>query len=144
MGLPDGSSLQDWAPDLRSWHDLGLPIYCSNPDRQSPRADGLVISPGALAFAYKDMGGDATFYGKPHMPVFKALENRFGAGRYLMVGDSMEHDIAGAHMAGWDSLLIECGLYAERFRHGDGNRVVAEIATEKNCKPPTYRIEGLR
>jgi ribonucleotide monophosphatase NagD (HAD superfamily) len=104
----------------------------------------LVISPGALAFAYADLGGDTTFYGKPHPPVFQALESVFGAVRYLMVGDSMEHDIAGAQGVGWDSLLIQGGLYADRFADADGDQVIAEIAAEKRCAPPTYRIEGLR
>ncbi len=144
MGLPDDTNLVDWAPKLKGWHAGSLPMYCSNPDRQSPRADGLVISPGALAHAYGVLGGHTVFYGKPHHPVFRGLENVFGAGRYLMIGDSMEHDIAGAQKAGWDSLLIEGGLYADRFANGSGDLIVAEIAAEKNCAPPTYRIKGLR
>ena len=144
MGLPDGAKLSDWADALAGWKSRGLTVYCSNPDRQSPRAGGLVISPGALAFAYQEIGGEVVFYGKPHRPVFDAIEQVFGQGRYLMVGDSMEHDIAGAQGAGWDSLLIEGGLYVDRFANGDGDDVVAEIAREKGCQMPTYRIEGLR
>lgn len=144
MGLPDGTAIEDWTDQLASWRRFDLPIYCSNPDRQSPRAGGCVMSPGALAFAYRDLGGVSVFYGKPHKPVFAALEQIFGPGRYLMIGDSMEHDIAGAHGAGWDSLLIEGGLYADRFATGDGNKVVAEIAAEQQCAPPTYRMRGLR
>ena len=144
MGLPDDTQPDDWTPKLDKWHRRGLPMYCSNPDRQSPRAGGLVISPGALAHSYKAMGGTAVFYGKPYRPVFQALEKVFGKGRYLMVGDSMEHDIAGAQGVGWDSLLVECGLYADRFASGDGDAVVAEIAREKNCDLPTYRIKGVR
>ena len=144
MGLPDGATLGDWTEQVGIWIDKGLPLYCSNPDRQSPRAGGLVTSPGALAFDFQAAGGDVTFYGKPHRPVFEALETEFGPGRYLMVGDSMEHDIAGAHAAGWDSLLVQGGLYADRFRDADGETVIAAIAAEKSCDPPTYRIEGLR
>lgn len=144
MGLPDGAELDDWTGKLKDWAARGLTVYCSNPDRQSPRAGGLVISPGALGFAYQDMGGDVVFYGKPHRPVFAAVEQVFGPGRYLMVGDSMEHDIAGAQGAGWDSLLIEGGLYVDRFDAADGDAVVVEIAREKGCDLPTYRIKGLR
>ncbi len=143
MGLPDGAALGDWNAQLAEWRARDLPMYCSNPDRQSPRADGLVISPGAIAFAYADLGGNTTFYGKPHAPVFRALEDIFGAGRYLMVGDSMEHDIAGAQGVGWDSLLIEGGLYADRFASADGDQVIAEITAEKRCAPPTYRLKEL-
>ncbi len=144
MGLPDNANFADWAPKLETWRIRDLPMYCSNPDRQSPRAGGLVTSPGALAHAYSEIGGQTTFYGKPHRPVFDALEDVFGTGRYLMVGDSMEHDIAGAHGVGWDSLLVEGGLYADRFAAGDGDQVISDIAAEQACDPPTYRIKGLR
>lgn len=144
MGLPDGVQLETWEWTLKCWHARNLPMYCSNPDKQSPRAGGLVASPGALAHAYDVIGGQTTFYGKPHRPVFEALEKVFGKGRYLMVGDSMEHDIAGAQGAGWDSLLVEAGLYADRFATEDGDTLVAHIAAEKNCDLPTYRIKGVR
>ncbi len=143
MGLPDGSELKDWEVAIQSWRDQDLPLYCSNPDRKSPREGGLVMSPGSLAFAFQEIGGSVTFYGKPHVGVFKALENVFGSGRYLMVGDSLEHDIAGAQSAGWDSLLIEGGLYAETFADADGEKVLATLIAEKQCKPPTYRIKEL-
>lgn len=143
MGLPDDANLDVWAPRLKGWLSRELPVYCSNPDRSSPREGGLVVSPGALAHSYQLMGGAVTFYGKPHRPVFRALEEVFGAGRYLMVGDSMEHDIAGAHGAGWDSLFIEGGLYSDLFAQGDGDTVLAQIAAEKNCALPTYRIKGV-
>jgi len=144
MGLPDGSSLQDWDTKLKTWCDLQLPMYCSNPDRQSPRADGLVISPGALAYSYQGMGGRTSFYGKPHRPVFRAIEEVFGGGRYLMVGDSMEHDIAGACAAGWDSVLIQNGLYAAQFAAGDGNEVLRQISARTPGAAPTFRMEGLQ
>lgn len=143
MGLPDNADLMTWAPSLKGWCARGLPMYCSNPDRQSPRADGLVASPGALAHTYRSIGGETVFYGKPHRAVFEALKALCGDGRYLMVGDSMEHDIAGAQRAGWDSLLIEGGLYAERFKHGCADATVTEIAQETNCEPPTYRTKGV-
>lgn len=144
MGLPDGTQLADWSDDLQSWHALGLPMYCSNPDRQSPRKDGLVVSPGAIAFAYIDIGGQSSFYGKPHLPIFNAMETVFGKGRYLMVGDSMEHDIAGAQTAGWDSLLIQNGLYSSRFATDDSAQVIKQLASETSCAPPTYTMEGLQ
>ncbi len=144
MGLPDGTQLADWASRLKGWRARDLAMYCSNPDRQSPRAGSTVVSPGALAHTYAALGGRTYFYGKPHGPVFLALEEMFGPGRYLMVGDSMEHDIAGAQRAGWDSLLIEGGLYADRFAGGNGDAVVAEIAAEKQCDLPTYRMKELR
>ena len=144
MGLPDGSKLADWTPVLETALSRGLPVYCSNPDRKSPRADGLVISPGALGFAYKDMGGDVSFYGKPHKPVFTALENALGTKRLLMVGDSLEHDISGAKAAGWDSLFVAGGLYAAHFEGAEKSAAMAKLLEDTGMPAPTYMIGELR
>lgn len=143
MGLPDGNTLSDWQDTLAQAHARNLPIYCSNPDRASPRADRLVISPGALAFAYLDLGGDVQFYGKPHTPIFTAVQRALGTANLLMVGDSLEHDIAGAQAAGWDSLLVRGGLYASDFASGDTASTLARLVAAKGCRPPTYMIGDL-
>lgn len=143
MGLPDGSVLADWDATLRQACEAALPIYCTNPDRQSPRAGGLVISPGALAFDYLERGGDVQFYGKPHLPVFAALQDALDTSNLLMIGDSLEHDIAGAQGAGWDSLLIQGGLYAEAFASADADDTLARLVETYGCALPTYRMEHL-
>ncbi|WP_421854959.1 TIGR01459 family HAD-type hydrolase [Oricola sp.] len=143
MGLPDNSRLEDWRPILSDALSRSLPVYCSNPDQASPRADGTVISPGALASAYCDMGGKVTFYGKPHRPVFDALRTALGAERLLMVGDSLEHDIAGAQAAGWDGLLIQGGLYAAAFAGADKDAVLERLVADCGCAAPDYRMECL-
>jgi HAD superfamily hydrolase (TIGR01459 family) len=144
MGLPDGHEAAQWQDILDQAFDTGLPIYCSNPDRSSPRAGGkLVTSAGALAHTFRDRGGDVTFYGKPHLPIFDGLKSVLGAHRLLMVGDSLEHDIAGGQNAGWDTLLIQGGLYANEFKQGDHDAVLSRLVAAKGCLPPTYSIEGL-
>jgi len=141
MGLPDGSVLGDWDDTLGQIHALGLTVYCSNPDIASPRGGGqLVVSPGALAQAYAARGGDVVYYGKPHRPIFHSLEIAMGSNRLLMVGDSLEHDIAGAHGAGWDSVLIQGGLYAQKFAQDPGRTVLAKLCSEKSVPPPSFRI----
>lgn len=144
MGLPDGSTLDDRTACLKEWRIRELTVYCSNPDRQSPRAGGLVLSPGALAYAYRDLGGEVVFYGKPHPAIFRAVEADLVCDRTLMVGDSLEHDIAGAQAAGWDSLLIEGGLYAEAFASGDGEATLAGLVQKHGTQPPTFRMKEIR
>lgn len=144
MGLPDHSLVETWKPVLSDMLDKGMAIYCSNPDRKSPRPEGLVISPGELAFAYADLGGTVFFYGKPHLPVFQSLEKTLGSNRLLMVGDSLDHDIRGAQTIGWDSVLVCGGLYADDFNQSDHKAVLAHLVAEKGCNPPTYSIELLR
>ncbi|MEM6896899.1 MAG: TIGR01459 family HAD-type hydrolase [Pseudomonadota bacterium] len=137
MGLPDGSALRDWSPVLARANAANLPVYCSNPDRKSPRADGYVISPGAVAFAYEKMGGDVTYYGKPHRPIFESLKDALGSERILMVGDSLEHDISGAAQAGWDSVFVGGGLYADAFADAPWQDALEGL---NPAVPPTYFI----
>lgn len=117
MGLPDAPDHPEQRLLLNRAGAMGKRLICSNPDRASPRADGITVqSPGALAHAYRDAGGDVVFYGKPHRAIFDVLFDQISANdpsKVLMVGDSPEHDIAGAAAAGWDSLFIAGGLHAD-------------------------------
>ncbi|WP_424975663.1 TIGR01459 family HAD-type hydrolase [Dinoroseobacter sp. S124A] len=137
MGLPDGGDHGAIRATLDAARARHLPLICSNPDRASPRAGGVtVISPGALAHDYGEAGGEVTFYGKPHLPIFAALQSALGIAdpaRILMVGDSPEHDIAGAHGAGWHALFIAGGLHAAATED-----LFARIA------PPHYTLPTLR
>lgn len=144
MGLPDGTALTDWSDRLQQVLQRGLPVYCTNPDRASPRAGGTVISPGALAHALDRMGAAVTYYGKPHRPVFDAVAATLNRSRLLMVGDSLEHDIAGGAAAGWDTVLIEGGLYAKDFATGDGAETLARLRAAAGHPAPTFRLESLR
>lgn len=124
MGLSDGGNHLDERAVLTRARGLNKLLICSNPDRKSPRHGGqFVESPGALAHEYADAGGQVKFYGKPHLPIFQALAAQLHGTRILMVGDSPEHDIAGAKKVGWDSLFISGGLHAHDTnyaQHFDG------------------------
>ncbi|MEM1431258.1 MAG: TIGR01459 family HAD-type hydrolase [Pseudomonadota bacterium] len=144
MGLPDGSDAADWQAPLDHALSASLPVYCSNPDRASPRSGGRrVVSPGALAHEHHARGGHVVFYGKPHGPVFDAVAAALGTTSLLMVGDSLEHDIAGAAAAGWDSAFVRGGLHAADFAGGDAERVLAGLVGDGGAAP-TYMIEVLR
>lgn len=144
MGLPDDAVPTSWDPVLAHALAHAIPVYCSNPDRKSPRATGtLVLSPGALAHAHRDRGGQVIFYGKPHRAIFTALESALGAARLLMVGDSLEHDIAGAAAAGWDSAFVQGGIHAAEFAGTDPTRVLAALSAAAGAPAPTYTLGGL-
>jgi len=118
MGLPDDAAPDAFQCVLDFALARKLPLLCTNPDRASPRADGVIVaSPGALAHAHAARGGEVWFYGKPHSPVFRAVEAALGVApaRLLLVGDSLEHDIAGANAAGWASAFVRGGLHAAEF-----------------------------
>jgi HAD superfamily hydrolase (TIGR01459 family) len=139
MGLPDGTHHKAERMALQDALSQNKTLICSNPDRTSPRADGkLVESPGALAHDYADVGGKVLYYGKPHRPVFDALSAQLSAAephRILMVGDSPEHDIAGAKEAGWHSLFIAGGIHAAQ---DDVASLFADIGL------PEYSLPTLR
>ncbi|PZX41231.1 HAD superfamily hydrolase (TIGR01459 family) [Roseinatronobacter thiooxidans] len=125
-----------------------LPVYCTNPDRASPRAGGVTVpSPGALAHAYAAAGGTVRFYGKPHLAVFRAIERALGVApnRLLMVGDSLEHDIAGAAAAGWHSAFIEGGLHRATFAAcEDAPASLQALCHETGFALPDFTLSTLR
>ncbi|MFP7672502.1 TIGR01459 family HAD-type hydrolase [Marivita sp. S0852] len=149
MGLPDSGNHDIAHSALDQAQKLGLPVLCANPDRAAPRADGKkVISPGTLAHAYADAGGAVTFYGKPHTPVFRALQDALGIddpSSILMVGDSLEHDVAGGIAAGWSTAFIEGGLHANRFAHADDSLdALRSLAAAEGAGLPTFTLSILR
>ncbi len=147
MGLPDGSSLLEWQSLLQQALNNQLIIYCSNPDISSPRRGGkIVISPGILAHEYKKRGGKVVFYGKPYSPVFLAIQHAMETEPegVLMVGDSLEHDIVGAHNVGWETLFVSGGINQSIFSVSDPIQVLTKMAREKNLPMPTYMIQSLK
>ncbi len=115
------SGLDDAAADPEHWRDRlttaaarRLPMLCANPDLAMFGAKGLIQAPGALAAFYGSLGGKVKFVGKPHAPMFAAALERLGnpePRRVLMIGDSLDHDIAGARAAGMLTLLVNSGVH---------------------------------
>ncbi len=147
MGVPDKGTEAASALMARALN-CGLPVYCTNPDRASPRAGGVtVISPGTLAHDYASRGGRVHFYGKPHLPVFTAVANalQVAPNRLLMVGDSFEHDITGGAAAGWATAFIEGGLHADMFTGAsDPIQSVQDLCQSHGCPLPDFTLPTLR
>ena len=147
MGLPEDARAQEaFLPALDHALRRKLPLFCSNPDKASPRSGGcLVRSPGALAEGYAQAGGEVFYYGKPYPAVFESLQrqlSRIDPARMLMIGDSIEHDIAGAAAAGWRTLFIEGGLHAGELR-SEANRqeTIGEICRKHQSPLPDFHME---
>ncbi len=61
-------------------------------------------------FYHKDI--NITHYGKPELPSYKFAESYTqkifpGEWKYVMVGDNLDTDIAGAYNAKWDSIYTK-------------------------------------
>jgi len=150
MGLPDGSAVDKHDDDFKKALQFQVPLICSNPDKASPRAGGLVVSPGALAQRYEEMGGEVIWYGKPYSPVYQAITRCFPSlnpHRFLMVGDSMEHDIAGAQNAGFLSTFVRAGVHAGDFENARSEeeilKISEDIAAAKGIRAPDFSLEFL-
>ena len=144
MGLRDGAEITEVQPVLDAALSKRLPIYCSNPDRASPRSNGrIVVSPGAVAHQFESQGGDVRYYGKPYKAVFQAVERALDLppAALLMVGDSLEHDIAGAQQAGWSTLFVRGGLLKDAFGSDDPAAVLAGLAETQAM--PDYSVAAL-
>jgi len=112
----------------------GLPMICANPDLMVERGDRLVYCAGSLAAVYEELGGDVTYTGKPHPPIYdRAVEiaaDCRGAAvareRILAIGDGLKTDMAGAARAGLDALFVASGLHLAGSNAG---RIDAEAIT---------------
>jgi HAD superfamily hydrolase (TIGR01459 family) len=116
-GLDDAAAEPErWREWLSTAATRRLPMLCANPDLVMFGARGLIPAPGALAAFYQRLGGTATYVGKPHAPMFTAALERLGnpdPRRVLVIGDSLDHDIAGGRAAAMLTLLISSGAHRE-------------------------------
>lgn len=147
MGLPDGCAPDSYDTALQAGLDRDVPLYCSNPDLTSPRGHGAyVMSPGVLAQRYASRGGTTHLFGKPHLPIFTAIQDALGCApeKVLMVGDSLHHDIAGAQTAGWASLLIRGGIHAPDIAQDTLAADIARLSATAQIAPPTFSLPDLR
>jgi HAD superfamily hydrolase (TIGR01459 family) len=108
-------SLETYRRDLTSVAKARVPAICANPDIAMIRDGELVPAPGAIARVYVDLGGAVEYVGKPYAPIFThaVAAAALGPGaRVVMIGDSPEHDVAGARAMGLSTLLVRTGIHS--------------------------------
>jgi HAD superfamily hydrolase (TIGR01459 family) len=107
---------EDYRASFLDLKARGLPMICANPDVMVPRGGKLVWCGGGLARLYEDLGGEVTYYGKPHPPIYAlALQAAGDPKRALVIGDGLETDIRGANGVGLDALFVAQGLHAKEL-----------------------------
>jgi HAD superfamily hydrolase (TIGR01459 family) len=105
----------------------GVPALCLNPDRTMITPGGLAFGAGRIAETYAELGGAVTWIGKPHPAIYELALAELGGlapSRVAGIGDSVEHDIAGARAAGCGAWLVRSGLLAGQ----DDAAIAAECA----------------
>ncbi len=96
-----------------------LPVVCTNPDRVAVSPAGNQLAPGGVAHAYGAAAGiRPLFVGKPHRPVYERCRRALpdvAVSRIVAIGDSLEHDVKGAHEAGLATAFCLDGIHADAF-----------------------------
>lgn len=110
--------------------------------------------PGSLGRYYEGKGGETRIMGKPDPIIYRlALDEMcLKVGDIIAVGDSLEHDVAGAHAHGVDSLFIAGGIHAQDLKDSSGQVSATESAVANfsdtgafdECGVPKYCMDYLR
>jgi HAD superfamily hydrolase (TIGR01459 family) len=111
------TSLDSYRSMLTAAAQDGVPGLCINPDLTMIRDGALVAAPGTIARLYQSLGGTAEHIGKPHRAIFEhaiTTAAKSPGARAVMVGDSPEHDVAGAGAVGLATLLVRTGIHRDR------------------------------
>ena len=136
--------------------DLSLP----NQQVTVDGSEGLAIMPGTLAKWYNEMSthssgqqdtrqprdqGLVHLMGKPDPVIYRAAMARLGGldpSRVLAIGDSLEHDVAGAQAAGIDTLFIMGGIHAEDLQLI--SKAPAELDHDENGHQCQFEYNGTK
>lgn len=113
--------IEDYEPALRKGVAKHIPLVCANPDMITVFGTERAMGPGAVAKRYAELGGMAHFIGKPHKTIFRHCLGLFDGlipSRVLVIGDSLQHDIAGGMGADLDTAFITAGIHANAFKPG--------------------------
>ena len=99
--------------DLTQAANRGVTVAVCNPDLEMLTPKGVRPSAGAIALELARKGAVLRYFGKPHGDIYRTALAALGNPpplTVLAIGDSPEHDIAGAAGAGLDSVLLRTGI----------------------------------
>lgn len=137
-GVICGEGPYDWQPAIEAVFNLLIkhpeyPLVTCNPDSYwaSMRIQGWGIGAGAVTRFICQVLADAgkkvipTYLGKPYAPIYQCTspflkelfpdKNFSDPSRLIMVGDSLDSDIAGANANGITSALVMTGITTEEI-----------------------------
>ncbi len=121
--------VDDYLPILKEAVRRGIKAICTNPDSHALLGANYLMGPALISRSFEDFGGVVQYIGKPHAPIFKKCitllqkEDVFPA-QTVMIGDTMAHDIMGAHYVNVDTCLVKTGMHAGVFKN---NQTPAEV-----------------
>lgn len=116
----------------------GVPCLCTNPDKIMLTEKGTAFGAGRIAELYQELGGTVRWIGKPFADIYATALDFLGSpdpDRVCCIGDSIEHDIAGAARAGLRSMLVKTGILA-----GSSSEELRQLFEEHGATPD-YTID---
>jgi len=117
----DFTRVEDHRPWLAKAASKKVPFLCANPDRVVHVGDKLYLCAGSVADLYARMGGEVHWFGKPTPYALRSCLSECklpwdtDPSRILMIGDSLQTDMAGAKAAGYQGLFIAGGIHREDY-----------------------------
>lgn len=127
-----------------------IPMICANPDTITVYGHERAIGPGAIANRYHELGGAVHYIGKPHKTIFRYCLTLFDGvipSRILVIGDSIQHDIAGGVAVDLDTAFITGGIHASAFKPGmsteQKRKVMEQLALGYGGIRPSWVMDGL-
>lgn len=146
-------TLESYEPIIRRAIQLRLKAICAAPDSQSLIGTNFLTGPSLVARRYQDSGGIVHNIGKPYPIIFKYCiellrEKEIYPSHTVMLGDTMAHDILGAHGQGIDTCLFKSGLHAANFMHcqtpKEVDNTLKNLIQQYNNVMPIYLVDEMR
>ena len=146
-------TLEDYDATIRRAIQRRLKAVCANQDSQALIGSNFLIGPGLLARRYEDAGGIVHYIGKPHNLIFKHCigllqKQDIYPSHTVMLGDTMAHDVLGAHAMDIDTCLFKSGLHAANFAHCEDlkqvDNTLKNLIIQYNNVMPTYLVDEMR
>lgn len=142
--------IEDLDPVFKKAVGKRIPAICANPDMVTVYGHERQPGPGAIAKRYQELGGAAHYIGKPHKTIFRyclGLFDNIIPSRILVVGDSIQHDIAGGVSVDMDTAFITAGIHANAFKPDMTNerkrKVMEQLAQGYGGIRPTLVLDSL-
>ncbi len=126
---------RDYDAILASMRASNLELICANPDLVVEDGGKLFYCAGAIAERFAAAGGMVIQAGKPFAPIYeRACALAAGScgqtkdrSNILVIGDTMDTDIKGAHAQGFDSLFVTSGIHRYEL-HGKAQGAALDSA----------------
>ena len=146
-------TLEFYDPVIRRAIQRRLKAVSANQNSKALIGTNFLTGPGLLARRYEEAGGIVYHIGKPHQMIFKYCieilkEKEVYPSHTVMLGDTMAHDVIGAHAAGIDTCLFKSGLHAANFMHcttlKEVDNTLKNLIIQYGNVMPNYLVDEMR